>query len=164
MDKNHLRKKITGLFTGLDFEIRKVRILDYMRDLGGLPGDVSPSIAEQLRKFADSVRAKGEDRDYQARTVEFLLKRGVVKPKLWFGAEEDCPEGQIQFEDLGSDADFVAQRVAEFSFEMPGLGKMEKFFRGTGAGAPGPGSEEVRAETVAVTGQDGVDFDGESGI
>ena len=149
-----LRRKFTGLFTGIEFEIRRVRLLDYMREIGSLPAGIVPSVAEQLRKFADDLGEKAGDPEHESRSVRLFLSKGVVRPKIWVGDESECPEGQIPVDDLGTDSDLVARKVAEFSFYMPGLEDLDKFFRGPGAGAAGPGSEEVLGQAIGDAGQE----------
>ena len=50
--------------------------------------------------------------------------------------------------DLGSDADLVAGEIAQLSFNLKGAKALEGFFRRAQLQPTGPGSEEIRSETV----------------
>ena len=164
MDKSNLRKKIIGLFTGIEFEIRRARLIDCIREVGSLPNLANPSIQAQLKQFATDVSQKGDDPEFEQRMTRMLLEKGVVSPKIWFGDDEKCPEDGVCVADLGSDADYVAGQVATFSFDMPGLRSLDTFFRGPGAGVARSSGEEIRAEAVCDAGNGGLVEDGEVGI
>lgn len=147
LDKSKFHKTVIGLFTGQEFTIRKIRIRDYMVELGILPIEVAESVSEQLKKFADSLREKNAtDPEAEGRTIKFFLTKGVVSPKIHFGPE--CPSDSVAIEDLGSDVDFLVSQITNFSLEMPGLKSLGLFPEGPGAGDPGPGGPEVLPEAV----------------
>ena len=151
--KERFKKTVVSPFTGQEYLIRRVDVRDYLREAGALPIVVADSVTEQLQQISDSLRSNASvNPDIERRLKEFAIKYGVVKdtehPGIWFGEYGECPEDEIAAIDLGSDLNFLAAQVCEFSFEMSGLKDMEKFFRGTGAGDSGPRGEEVRSETV----------------
>lgn len=146
IDKANLRKEVVGPFTGQHFTIRRVRFKTFMLSLGGLPLPVAATVQEALKSLNE--RVQGGDTNTEDKITQFYAEKGVVEPKIWFGPEENCPDGQIFFEDLGSDLDYLVSEVIGYSHELAGAKEFEKFFRGSGAGAPGPDGEEVRAETV----------------
>lgn len=158
--KSLTRKRVTGMFTGIEFEIRKVRMLDCIRSLGTLPNLVNLSVQEQLKRFEDHLKAKEHDPEWEEKSVRMLLERGIVSPKIWFDNESECPDDAICLADLGSDADYLAGEISIWSFQLAGLQKLDSFFRGSGAWAPGPGSEEIRAEAVEANRGNGVEHSG----
>lgn len=152
IDKSKFYKTITGFFTNQEFTIRKIRIKDYMVELGILPVEISDSVSEQLKKFADSLKEKTQhDPGAEAKTLKFFLTKGVVSPKIWFGPESECPDDHILLDDLGSDADVLVGQIVNFSLEMPGLQSLGPFPEQPGAGDAGPGGETVLPETLPIT-------------
>jgi len=155
--KDRFRKTITSLSTGQEYIIRRISVRNYLTTIGALPVGVAQSVQTQLKELADSLRERAkDDPEAERKTVEFALKTGVVEPMIWFGDPATCPEDQIQFDDLGDDATFLASKVYELSFDFAGLKDMEKFFRGTGAVAAGSDGEEIRAEAVETASQENI--------
>ena len=146
MDKSKFHKKVIGPYTGEEFIIRRVRMKEFMTTLGTLPLATSSTVQDVLTQLQE--RAKQADSDTENRIVQFYATKGVVSPKIWFGKEEECPESQIYFEDLGSDLDYVVTEVINYSHEMVGLKQFAEFFRGAGTGDTGSDSEAVRPETI----------------
>ena len=157
---NKLRQEVMGAFTGVRFEIRRVKISDYMRELKDLPFSLAPGTTEELDKLKDSLERLTPDQLETAnnKTLICFLKNGIVRmqypdedwiaPNIWFGEESECPSDRVLVSDLGSDADLVAGEIAQLSFNLKGVKALEGFFRGAQQQPAGPGSEEVRTETV----------------
>lgn len=151
IDKAKFYKVVTGLFTGQEFTIRKIRIKDYMVELGLLPVEIAESVSEQLKKFADSLKEKTQhDPEAENRSVKFFLTRGVVSPKIWFGPESECPEDHILLDDLGSDSDVLVGQIINFSLEMPGLQSLGRFPEEPRAGDAGPSGQTILPETLPI--------------
>lgn len=152
VDKSKFRKELLGPFTGTQFTIRRVRLKEFMASLGTLPMATTNSVQEVLASLRE--KTEGGDGETEAKITQFYASKGVIEPKLWFGAEQDCPEDSIYFEDLGGDLDYVVGEIIKFSHEMVGLAEFEKFFRGPGAGDPRLDVPEVRpaAEQPAADG------------
>jgi hypothetical protein len=148
IDRSRFRKKVTGPVTGQEFEIRKVSIGDFMRDIGDLPVAASTTLTEQMA-LLETKLAKKLDADPNAEKdlTKFFLERGVVAPRVYFGEENQCPEDQICLADLAGDSTFLVGQIAEFSFELRGLQELANFFRGAGAANLGPSSQEIQGAT-----------------
>ena len=145
VDKGKFRKTVTGPFTGHEFEIRRIGLREYMQEIGMLPSLTTESTEERLRKLSDDLKAESKaDPELERKSIRFFLERGVVSPKVWFGPEAKCPDNMVQCEDLAGDAVFLAAEISSFSFEMPGLKSMDKFFREPGSNHSGSGGEEIR--------------------
>ena len=157
---NKLRQTVMGPFTGITFEIRRVKISEYMRELKDLPFSMAPGTTAELDKLKDSLEKLTPDQleEANSKTLLLFLDKGVArmkypdedwsKPNIWFGDESACPDTHVLISDLGSDADLVAGEIAQFSFNLKGVKALEGFFRGPQLESPGPSSEEVRTETV----------------
>ena len=103
-----LRQEIVGPFTGVTFEIRRVKISEYMREFKDLPFSIAPGTAEELNKIKESLESMAPDALEQAnaKSLALFLSKGIVRmkypdeewiaPNLWFGAEDSCPEGLVR--------------------------------------------------------------------
>ena len=167
---NPLRKEITGLFTGVAFEIRRVKLRDYMAVLRDLPVSIVPSTVKELKDLEvmrDNVTklTKEQIEDMEKKTVEFYLSRGVTRikypgedwrvPNIWYGEDGRCPDGMVCVADFGADIDAIVQEISLYSFHVGGAPDLTGFFRDGGGGAgPGPGGGEVPPQAVgdAATG------------
>ena len=157
---NKLRQEIVGPFTGITFEIRRVKISDYMRELKDLPFSLAPGTTQELDKLKDSLEQLTPDQLETAnnKTLLCFLKNGLARmkypgegwtpPNIWFGDNDACPDDSVVISDLGSDADLVSGEIAQLSFNLKGVKALEGFFRGAQQQSPGPGSEEIRSETI----------------
>lgn len=152
VDKSKFRKELLGPFTGTQFTIRRVRFKEFVVAMGTLPVTTTSSVQEVLASLSE--KGANDNGETEDKISQFYASKGVIEPKLWFGAEQDCPEDSIYFEDLGGDFDYVVNEVIKFSHEMVGLAEFEKFFRRPGAGDPGLDVPEVRpaAEQPAADG------------
>jgi hypothetical protein len=164
---NKLRKQVLAPFSGVLFEIRRVKLAEYMAELRDLPLSLAPATVEELQKLKDSFETMSRPDQEKAnrRAMVVFLSKGIVrmkfpdedqwrKPNIWYGDEEECPEGAVSLDDLATDADLLVQEIADYSFNMLGGKPFEGFFRQQGSTDPGHGSQEVRPETVESTGQD----------
>ena len=157
--KEKFRETIVGPFSGQKYEIRRIRPVLIVRQLGVLPIETLKEVSDQLAAFRDSIAEKVKvDPGLEERTMRFILETGVASPKIWFGEESECPDEQLCFADMGGDIDAVAKAIMDYSFDFRGLRDMEKFFRGAGAGDPGLAGSTVREEAVGVS-ADGVQAD-----
>lgn len=149
-----------GPFTGILFEIRRVKIGDYMRELKDLPFSLAPGTIEELDKLKDSIESMPPEKqeDVNQKTLELFLSKGVTRmkypdedwraPNIWLGNDAECPDDSVTISDLGTDADLIAGEIAQYSFDLKGVKALEGFFRKELQSSPGPSGEEVRPEAV----------------
>lgn len=161
---NKLRKESLAPFTGITFEIRRVKLGDYLRELKDLPFSLAPGTLEELDKIKDSIERLPAEKqaDVNDKTLALFLTKGVTrmkypgedwrKPNIWFGAEHDCPEDFVVVADLGTDADLIAGEIAQLSFDLQGVKALQGFFRDAQQQPAGPSGQEVRPEAVEPTG------------
>lgn len=152
-DKSKFQKRVTGIYTGQEFTIQRVRLLDYMREIGAVPVGIDGSIQALVKALQEHVESKGTEPDSDVKTLRFFLTRGVLPtedtPGIWMDEPEKCPDTHIHYHQLGNDADFLVGQISTFSFSLPGLGGLGSTFLSRGdRGIDRPGSEEVRTETV----------------
>lgn len=156
MDADELSAKLyryeTGPLTKIKFQIQRVRLRSYVTEMGGLPVGPTDSVAKQLEDFGESLRTRFEDPDEEMKTIRFFLSKGVVQPRIWTDDPSECPQGEIPLDALGGDADWLAGRVAEFSFGFEETRSYDRFFPERERGDAGPGSEEVREDPVGTDG------------
>lgn len=168
IDKSKFRKRVTGIYTGQDFTIQRVRLLDYMREIGAVPVGIDGSIRDLLTALQDHVAKNGGNPETDEKTIKFFLGRGIIPtkdevdgagvitwigtPGVWVGEADQCPDNHVHVSELGNDADFLVGQISAFSFSLPGLGGPgSTFLSGGDGGATGPSSEEIRAEAVEPT-------------
>ena len=161
---NPLRKEITGLFTGVSFEIRRVKLRDYMAVLRDLPVSIVPSTIKELKDLQimhdnASKLTKDQLRELDQKTTEFYFSRGITKikypgeewktPNIWYGPDGGCPDGMVCVADFGTDIKLIAQEISVYSFHVGGAPDLTGFFRDGGGGTgSGPGGGEVPPEAV----------------
>jgi hypothetical protein len=161
---NPLRKAVVGLFTGITFEFRKVRLKEYMAILRDLPMSVLPSTMNELRDLKLvtenlSKLSKEQIEELDHKTAEFYLVKGLTRlkypgeewrnPNIWYGREELCPDGMICMADLGNDLDQIIQEIAAYSFHLGGEPELVGFFRERMGGADaGSGGEPIQGQAV----------------
>lgn len=157
---NKLRKQSLGPFTNIMFEIRRIKIGDYLRELKDLPFSLAPGTMAELDKLKDALESLPRDKqdDANQKTLLLFLSKGVVRmkypdeewrtPNIWFGADADCPDDFVTVADLGTDADLIAAEIAQYSFDLQGVKALEGFFREQRQSDSRPGSEEIRTEAV----------------
>ena len=158
---NKLRKIVVGAFTNISFEIRRVKMGDYLREMKDLPFSLAPGTMADLDKLKDAVESLPREKQDEAnsRACELFLSKGIVRlkypdeeafraPNIWFGAESECPEDHVTLADLGTDADLVAGEIAAYSFDLVGVKALQGFFRQEQQSALGPSGEEIRSEAV----------------
>ena len=149
IERERFRKSVVSVLTGQSYVIRRVSIREYLSMLGVLPVGLAEPVQKQLESLGERMRERAQtDPEAEGKTVEFALRNGVVEPRIWFGAGDECPEDQVARGDLADDASFLANEVYAFSFDFAGLKSMEKFFRGAGAGDTRPDGGAVRPEAV----------------
>ena len=150
----------------MSFEIRRVKLRDYMAVLRDLPVSIVPSTMKELKDLEvmrDNVTKLSKDQieDVEKKTVEFYLSRGVMKikypgeewkaPNIWYGPDDLCPDGMVCVADFGADIDAIVQEISTYSFHVGGAPDLTGFFRNGGGGpGPGPGGDEVPPEAVGV--------------
>ena len=143
-----LPRKTMSPFTGQEYVIRRVSFRQFLEDIGLLPMAVVSNVAEQLAKLSKDLKERAEkDSGIEERVRRWIIEHGVVEPKIWFGDEDQCPDDQIAYADMGDDARLIAGEIAEWSFEFAGL-KLDNFFRDARPVAARPDGAEVRRETV----------------
>jgi len=157
---NKLREQVLGPLTNVQFEIRRVKIGDYMRELKDLPFSTAPGALSELSKITEKIEQLPIEQqdDLNQKSINLFLSKGVVRmkypdedwraPNIWFGSDDTCPEDKITVSDLGSDADLISGEIAALSFNLKGVKALEGFFRGQQLAPVGPDSKEVRTETV----------------
>ena len=158
---NKLHKQLLGLFTGIEFSVRKVLMSEYMQEMADFPFAIDPKIAADISKFSDEVRKLEPAKRTEAndKATKFFLSKGIVeikypdednwqRPNIWYGEDSACPEGMVSVKDLGSDADVIAPQIAEYSFSVRRNKAFADFFRESSSGDTGPSSDEIPPETV----------------
>lgn len=149
IDRSKFRKEIIGPFSGQKFIIRRVRFKEFMTQVGGLPLQASTTVQAVIDQLKEKSQS-GDGADTEDKITRFYASKGVIEPKIWFDAEADCPADCLYYADLGGDLDHVVSEVINFSHEMTGLKDMENFFRGAGAGAPGPDGQTIQPAAIEV--------------
>lgn len=134
-------------FTGQVYKIRKINLYEFIRYMGVLPADFEGTIADLMKKAFGEIQEKSKsDPEINTKTVEFMISKGVKSPKIFFGDSEKCPEGQIAFEDLGTDMELLCNEVSVFSTQVSQefLKNFELFFSRTGTDNTGHDSETLQ--------------------
>ncbi len=156
MDTDELSAKLyryeTGPLTNIVFQIQRVRLRSYVIEMGGLPVGPTESLAKQLDEFGENLKTRFEDPAEEMKTIRFFLSKGVVQPKIWIGDPSECPQGEIPLDALGGDADWLAGRVAEFSFGFEETRSYDRFFPERERNDAGLGGKEVREDPVGADG------------
>jgi len=157
---NKLRKEIIGPCTGVRFELRRVKIADYMREMNDLPFSLAPGTVEELDKLKDTIEKLPKEKldELNARSMRLFLGKGIVRmqypnedwqaPNIWLEDDADCPDGFVTIADFGSDADLISVEIAEFSFNLQGVKALTGFFQRKESVDPAPRGEEIRTEAV----------------
>ena len=157
---NKLREQVLGPLTNVQFEIRRVKIADYMRELKDLPFSMAPGTITELNKITEQIEKMPVEKqdELNQKSINLFLGKGVVRmkypdedwraPNIWFGADDACPDDSVTVADLGSDADLVSGEIAALSFNLKGVKALEGFFREQQLPSPRPDSEEIRTEAV----------------
>lgn len=147
VDRSKFRREVVAPLSGQQFTIRRVRFKEFLTQVGGLPLALNATVKDALDKLRDRM-ASDPDPTADDRITKFYISKGVVEPQVWFDDPGQCPATAVLGDDLGSDLDFLASEIIQYSSEVSSLKGMENFFRGTGAGAPGPDGQEVRPAAV----------------
>lgn len=69
-------------------------------------GQVPPAFREAMRSLETENEASQEAFLAEGRAgalYDAVIGAGAISPRVWFGADESCPEGQIPVLDLGDD-------------------------------------------------------------
>ena len=160
---NILRKTIPGPFTGIHFEIRRVRVREFMQALGELPFPIDAKTLMDMKALQESVAQLDEVKKAQVdrKSTDFFLQHGIVKlkypegewqaPNIWYGPDEACPDNMVTIADLGSDGDYISGEIMSYSFVLGGMQAFANFFRGNSAGDAGHGGTEIQPETLPLT-------------
>ena len=146
LEMERFKRTVASPFTGQEYEIVKVSQRELFEQLGLLPLILAASVGEEVKKISDALKEKLDSPEESKRAEKFLLERGVVSPKIWFG-DGECPAYQLPYDFMADDRYWLSTQVSNFAFGV-GEFKMDKFFRGADPGNPGPGGPEVRAEAV----------------
>jgi len=148
VDQSLFTKEVMVPFSGQRFIIRRVRLKDFMIEIGGLSLPTSQATQEAVADFMEKAKSDPHAED---KALRFYISRGAVSPKVWFGNEGECPADQIYYENLGSDLDALAMEIMKYSYGMA-INQLEHFFfQGTGSGNPGLDGAEIRPTTVEPT-------------
>lgn len=147
VDLTKFRKEVTAPFSGQRFIIRRVRFKEFITQVGGLPLPLNATVQATLNQLREKM-SSGDDSDVDDRITRFYVSKGVVEPRVWMEDPEQCPSGAVCYTDLGSDLDFLASEVIQYSNEVASLKAMDNFFRGPGAGVAGPDGETIRPEAI----------------
>jgi hypothetical protein len=142
------RKKFFGVFTGEEFQIKKIKVSDFMQHLGALPAENTDTLTSQLKLIGEKIKDAAKDDTVSQDLQKFYLEHGVVSPRIFFGPYDECPEDQIHFDDLADDAGGLINAIAEFSFDFSEFKKkMEQVLQQQQPDTPGHAGEEVRQIT-----------------
>ena len=155
LDLTRFKKTVKSPFSGQEYEIVRVSQRDLFNELGILPMVIAAPVEERLKKISGELEKKLSDPKEDEKGRRFLIERGV-RPKIWFGEESECPQGQLPASYAGDDIYWLANQVTEFAFDLDGL-RGDKFFRGRDPVDPGPNGPEVQPKTVNPIGDGGVD-------
>ncbi len=148
LEIERFKRTVTSPFTGQEYDIIKISQRDLFEHLGLLPLILATPVGEEVKKISGALTEKLDNPEDSKRAERFLLERGVVQPKIWFG-DGECPEYQLPYDCMADDRYWLATQITNFAFGV-GDFKIDKFFRGTDPGDPGPSGPEVRAEAVNV--------------
>lgn len=146
MDNSKFRKMVKLPISGAEFEIRRIDPFEYSREIGELPLSILPQVSKELSEGGEQTEVRAETR----KTVRFFLEHAVVSPKVWFGPDEECPEGQVIAADLGIEKWILMAAIVEYSDMVGSMEKMSFFFRGIRTTLPGYDSETVRDNPVGA--------------
>jgi hypothetical protein len=131
-----------------------------LSSMGFDPALLNPKTPESLR--AQRAADFAEDIPRMLDFARKLLGVVMVDPKLWTGAEDQCPEDSVTMAVLGDDALAIMTAVLGAMGEPAAREAAEEAetFRGEPNGAAGePGGADVRDESAEHSG-DGVDSRG----
>jgi len=149
IDKTKFRKEIIVPFSGQRFLIRRVRLKEFISEVGGLGLAVSPSVQEVIAELTE--KAKSGDTAAEEKVVKFYITKGVIEPKVWFGDDAQCPEDQIYYLDMASDLDALATEIINYSNGMAIQSLENFFFQQAGTGNPRLDGAEIQPEAVEPT-------------
>ncbi len=143
------RKTVIGIFTGEDFQIKKIKPTEFLQVIGSLPAETSPTLSAQLaameQSMSKALRERKSEPGFENLVRDFYLKNGVVSPPIFFGGYNDCPEDHIHVDDLGDDQTILINAISELSFGMAEFKKkMEQILVGQQPDPSGHGGPEVR--------------------
>ena len=158
LDLSRFEKIVKSPFSGQEYKIVRVSQRDLFDKLGILPIVIAAPVAERMRKISDELKKRADDPEQERTMRRFLIETGVKKPKIWFGEESECPEGQLPASYAGDDIYWLATEVSNFAFDLAGLSG-DKFFRGGDSADPGPGGPEVRTEALVPGAGNGAERD-----
>ena len=149
--KDRFSKTITSHLTGQEYRIRRVAMHDYLQAIGILPVVIAQPVQERLKKLSEELKSRQDaaadpNSPDEKATREYLLRHGVVEPKIWFGQSAECPDDALAYEDMGDDAVFVVGEICAFWNQW----QPDKFFPDAGTVAARPDGAEVRRETVQL--------------
>ena len=147
LDLSRFEKIVKSPFSRQEYKIVRVSQLDLFNKLGVLPIIIATPVAERMKKISDELEKRANDPEQERTIRQFLIETGVKRPKIWFGEESECPEGQLPASYAGDDIYWLATEVSNFAFDLARLSG-DKFFRGRDSADPGPGGPEVRPETL----------------
>lgn len=147
LEIERFKRTIISPFTGQEYQIVKVSQRELFEELGLMPLILAAPVGEELKKVSDALKEKLDSPEESGRAERFLLKRGVIEPRIWFGLYEELPSGYLPYDMMADDRYWLSTQVSNFAFGV-GEFKMDKFFRGADPGDPGLGGPEVRAEAV----------------
>ena len=143
VDLTKFRKEVTAPFSGQQFTIRRVRFKEFILQVGGLPVPMNGTVQDALAQLREKMTTDN-DPAVEERLTRFYVSKGVVAPRVWEGDAARCPPDAVCYDDLGSDVDFLASEVIQYSNEVTSLKGMDNFFRGPGTGAAGLDGQEIR--------------------
>ena len=161
---NQLQKIIVGLFTGVEFAVRKVSMANYIQEMADFPFAIDAQIISDLQKFNDTIRQlpptdkkRANDKvsklfwSYGIAELKYPDQEQWTKPNIWYEDEAQCPENWVLLKDFGSDVDLIASQIAEYSFSIRRTQANAAFFSESGSGITGPSGDEIRPEAVIPT-------------
>jgi hypothetical protein len=143
IDKTKFQKTVVAPLTGQEFLVRRVRLKEFVADLGMLPLATNGTVQDIIKGL--SSKAEAGDVGTEERITRFYAERGVISPKIWFGDETACPDDQLFYLDLGSDLDLLVQEIIAYSNTPQ---RLERLFREPVAADIGLNGAEVRSEAV----------------
>lgn len=152
LDRSNFLRQVVSPFSGQEYEIRKLKIREYLTDMGAIPLGVPDSLAGDLSSVLERARDRLAERitepDFEAKMRRYCVEKGVVAPMIWFGLQEDCPQDALAADNAADDLGWLATQVLEFTFDLAFTRGLNKFFRDGDSRAVGHDGEEVRGEAV----------------
>jgi hypothetical protein len=123
-------KKIIKCGDGTEFQIRKVTKVSFLA--AGVNGPFFGGDEDTSKPAAREAEAKE-----WGVMLDVALRKGLVNPRVWDGAEAKCPADAVMFHDLASYEMELFSAILEFSGMASGVMKAATFPDAEGPGTVG---------------------------